>query len=53
MKKGIWTYIVSGVLCLCAVVGLLLLLLLPKGDGTPIEPLNLYVEDIKFQNLLL
>ena len=49
MKKGIWTYIVSGVLGVVAVVGLLLLLFLPKNTGKSFEPVNLYVEDIVLQ----
>lgn len=46
MKKGIWTYIVSGVLGVVAVVGLLLLLLLPAPNKAPLAPANVYVQDI-------
>lgn len=46
MKKGIWTYIVSGVLGVVAVVGLLLLLLLPTPNKPPLAPANVYVQDI-------
>ena len=49
MKKEIWTYIVSGILSVVAVVGLLLLLLLPNGNSTPFEPVNLYVEDVTLE----
>ena len=49
MKKGIWAYIASGILVLVAVVGLLLLLLLPKNAPNPIEPVNVYVEDITLE----